>query len=207
MPKSIVPPARGPLLCKKAKKNRTPSSLVTTFSIRAGFERQTNVLKRYGDESKGNSGGFYAGFGMNFSGAKGFGFSLGMYYSQNTKDDNGMKYTFRDMRIPLLLNYRYRFTNDISAYAFLGPTVTFGITSKNTVTFGGQDIDYDLYSEDIFTRFDIGAQFGLGVSYRNISLDLGLHYGLLNRWKNASTYDGDPSNHFNHFFTGLAYTF
>lgn len=214
------------------------------LSVNVGYANRTMNSHYYRSNSKvpadeaimplGN--GFYAGFTYNYALSKEMGVSAGLYYTYSKKiregsseSSSGVLYevkedtTMKDINLPILFNYKYCISDDLSLFAFAGPNIQVGISAlvKQTIKTSGYPDRYmngthhgklELYEPFEgggagFTRFDVGAMVGLGVQYKHIRLEAGYNMGLLERTRSKDRNGEVLRWNFNLLFVGVGYTF
>jgi hypothetical protein len=117
------------------------------------------------------------------------------YNADNVRWTNQQRYHF--LSVPIDLKYAFDFGNDWNIYAVVGPKFVFGLGGKSIdksndgykgtyKVFSGK---YDNRQGDILetgngpaemNRFDVEIGLGLGVQYRNYSLEFDYDWGMLN---------------------------
>ena len=110
------------------------------------------------------------------------------------------------LAVPVLANYSYAITNDFKIFAYAGPTVAFGLTSKAKTTNNLNDdvTTTDNYGEDSdYGRVNVFLGAGIGVDLMNtIRVKAGYDIGLLNRSSADNTKINDAQ-----LSVGVAYLF
>lgn len=153
------------------------------MTFRAGYQNLNLEVSGSGTTTYTNDGadGFYVGldYNINLSSA-GFGVAPGVNFSYFSD--------MMDVRVPVMFNWSEDVGNIIVGVG-LGPIFTYGL--------GGE-----MYSDYGTKRFDfaVGAMIWLG--YKQVRLEGGYDYGLLNRFDGTGGYKWT----FNRFFVGLGYT-
>lgn len=143
--------------------------LFTSYNANAQISIHAGYLNDiYGGDLDDSEGGFYAGASYNMNAFSVFGVAPGAYIAKS-------KDRF-DLRVPVLLNYRYNFNGDAGVIGFLGPQVNLGL--------GG-----DAY--DIFKKFGLGLNFGLGFAYQKFSIELGYMFNFINQWDGPGSVDAN----------------
>lgn len=100
------------------------------------------------------------------------------------------KYPFSYLEIPLLISYRYNFSEDWGWRVNLGPYIAYGLGGKYKYSdTDGETESQKLFGEEKnsygdkwtnFKRLDVGLMFGTGVTYRNFLLEVGYQIGFTN---------------------------
>ena len=116
------------------------------------------------------------------------------------------------LSIPVTANYAYAVNKDVRVFAFAGPSLAIGLSSKTDVTAAvlGQSstTNVDNYGKDdegncSYNRTNLYLGAGLGVDLMNmVRVSLGYDFGLLNR----SAVDKTTLKQ-NQFRIGVAYLF
>lgn len=95
--------------------------------------------------------------------------------------------------VPVLLNYKFDVTNDISLSIFAGPTISYALMGNTHTTGsasilgigGGTSNDYDWYGDDSNNeRIDVSGTFGLELIYQQVKLFGGYRVGFMDLNKN-----------------------
>lgn len=131
----------------------------------------------------------------------GLGLNTGLFYEYYYTESDDMYYTngpgsYRGviqehaLYLPVHLEYRLRFSDDFSAFIYGGAGFDYGISAG--VEFKDTDDDYVVYennslyeSEDVenWKRFNASLEYGLGLSYKNVQLNVTRSHGLVNMAK------------------------
>lgn len=131
----------------------------------------------------------------------GLGLNTGLLYEYYYTESDDMYYTngpgsYRGviqehaLYLPVHLEYRLRFSDDFSAFIYGGAGFDYGISAG--VEFKDTDDDYVVYennslyeSEDVenWKRFNASLEYGLGLSYKNVQLNVTRSHGLVNMAK------------------------
>lgn len=187
------------------KKYREPHKWVG-FSI--GYVQKSWASKidgkkeRYGmwEDSKFVNG-VQAGIRIEPVASFGLGLNTGLFYEYYYTESDDMYYTngpgsYRGviqehaLYLPVHLEYRLRFSDDFSAFIYGGAGFDYGISAG--VEFKDTDDDYVVYennslyeSEDVenWKRFNASLEYGLGLSYKNVQLNVTRSHGLVNMAK------------------------
>ena len=154
--------------------------LFTSYNANAQLSIHAGYLNDiYGGDADNSEGGFYAGASYNVHAFSVFGVAPGAYIA-SSKDR-------LDLRVPVLLNYRYDLNGDAGVIGFLGPQVNLGLSG-------------DTY--DIAKKLGLGLNLGLGFAYQKFSIELGYMFNFINQ------YDGpfDADVYFNQLTVGVGFT-
>lgn len=110
------------------------------------------------------------------------------------------------LAVPVLANYTYALSNDLKLFAFAGPSIAFGLSSKSTFTNNVTDdvTVTDNYGDDSdYGKFNLFLGAGVGVDVMNvIRIKAGYDIGLLNRSSADNTKINDAQ-----WYVGVAYLF
>ena len=107
--------------------------------------------------------------------------------------------------IPVMINYKYDFSNDFAMFAFVGPTFTYGLTKTFNAWFNEDDHSdplFDYYEGDnpLRSHFNMFVTFGLGVQYQSFRLQVGYQLGMMDRTTRENT-----TEKVNNLFVGVGY--
>lgn len=158
--------------------------------------------------------GFYVGADYGLDLGQGLGLSAGLkgaflFGSKETDFLVGTattKSTEIYLAVPVLANYSYAITNDFKVFAYAGPSVAFGLSSKakTTNTVNDDVTTTDNYGDDSdYGRVNVFLGAGIGVDVMNtIRIKAGYDIGLLNRSSADNTKINDAQ-----WSVGVAYLF
>lgn len=95
-------------------------------------------------------------------------------------------------QIPVLASFKFNMPampylgNELKLHAYLGPAVSIGVFGKArnrriSPTYPQSDVNYDLQENvfDVITRLDVNAVVGLGLSWRNFTIDARYDHGFM----------------------------
>ena len=179
------------------------------LSVGAGY-LNTSLLEKQGSISSGESfNGLYIEADYKFDLYKGFiGFAPGLRYNFGTTEVEGVNWNEQYLDVPLMFDFGYDFSDSFRFFAFIGPTLSFGISSNMKVA--GVKVDvYEFAGEYLdgtvdYGRFDLMFGYGVGVDIiRRVRIKAAVDHGLLNRMKN----DMGSVTHRNLVRLGVAYLF
>lgn len=205
-------------------------SAFAQISVGAGYVndayRQTiNISDNTTNNSKYANNGFYLEGAYSYALTNDFSLSAGLRFSSLGRTDNGnydlgslhlgdatAKTKEMYLSIPVTANYAYTINKDVRVFAFAGPSLAIGLSSKTDVTASvlGQSstTNVDNYGKDDegncnYNRTNLFLGAGLGVDLMNmVRVSLGYDLGLLNR----SAADNTTLKQ-NQFRIGVAYLF
>lgn len=108
------------------------------------------------------------------------------------------------LELPLMLSFKYSFTNDFAVRVNAGPYAAFGLFGKykmKTTAMGQTNEDsIDLFTKEegedeaMFKRFDAGLGFGGGVEFKQFYLGVNYDLGLTNIGNNGDNSDATAKN-------------
>ena len=153
------------------------------MTIRAGYQNLHVEVSGSGTTTYTNNGadGFYAGLDYNINlNSAGFGLAPGANFSYFSD--------MMDIRVPVMFNWSEDVGNMLVGVG-IGPIFSFGL--------GGE-----MYSDYGTKRFDLAVGASIWLGYKQVRVEAGYDYGLLNRFDGT----GDYKWTFNRFFVGLGYT-
>lgn len=86
------------------------------------------------------------------------------------------------LQVPVHIGYRHALSDDLSAFAEVGPYVSFGISGSYDAEVFGEKSTADAFGDDgYYNRFDLGAGLKAGVEYQNkYVISLGYDKGFIN---------------------------
>lgn len=158
--------------------------------------------------------GFYVGADYGLDLGQGLGLSAGLkgafLFGEKTSTLLGVSSTTKSteiyLAVPVLANYSYAITNDFKVFAYAGPSVAFGLSSKAKTTNNVTDdvTTTDNYGDDSdYGRINVFLGAGIGVDVMNtIRIKAGYDIGLLNRSSADNTKINDAQ-----WSVGVAYLF
>lgn len=165
-----------------------------SFGVRAGIN--LNTLSNGGDEEYDATVGLRVGVVADIPIFESLYFEPGLYYANRS-----CKYTYADdyysgeeklnmsyLELPLLLQYRYNFSDDWGIRVNFGPYFAYALGGKAKYEMYSE-YDDEHYSgsgklfskedgETALKRFDFGLMTGIDVAYRQFSLGIGYQAGL-----------------------------
>ena len=178
----------------------------------AGYLNGNFSTTKDGKVTKSARNGFYAGasYQFNLSAMDGLSFVPGAYFamvSANASDSVNLgplsqsaTYTFTemDLMIPAYFKYLVGDAGGAKVYLFAGPTVQYGLSAKNVTKasglINGEDTD-DFYAGDTgYNRLNVYIGGGIGMGFKNLSLNVGYDYGMMNIFRGVDGYTGNRSN-------------
>ncbi len=93
--------------------------------------------------------------------------------------DVEMKLNANKLEIPLTFGYKYRLNGDIAIDGRLGGFANFDVFGKEKVKYGGEEESISLGDLEDYDRFSAGVQFGVGVWYQKLNLNITYQNGLV----------------------------
>ena len=182
------------------------------MSVHVGYLNSTLTAS---NDDPANSNGVYAGLTYNIPVAGGFGIAPGVYYSMiGSKVTQGnssasITGTFLEhaVNVPVHLNYGIDLSRDTKVFLYGGPTVQYGLSSKeeyegNLLGLGGNTY-VDNYGDGRYTRTNVYLGGGVGLNAGGIMVTVGYDYGMMNLFQ----YDKDVQHHRSNLKIGVGYEF
>lgn len=189
-------------------------------SVGAGYLNETSTLSY----KSGNTtttvetpfGGFYIGGDYEYALGQGLSVNAGlkgvMYSHKNVESlpvfgDVTTKTNEFNLVVPFAVNYSYVIIPELKAFAFAGPSFSFGLSAKSKTTYEA-DADKttitDLYGEDSsYKGFNLFFGAGVGVDVMDmVRVKVGYDFGLANRSSAENTTIKDKQ-----WYIGVAYLF
>lgn len=162
------------------------------LSVGAGY-LNTSLMDKQGSVSTSeNFNGFYIEADYKFDLYNNFiGIAPGLRYNFGTTEMDGANWSEQYLDIPVMVDLGYDFSDNLRLFAFTGPTVSVGLSSKMKAS--GVEVNMYKFTEDFlgdagtYGRFDIMFGYGFGVDLMGcLRIKASLDHGLLNRMKNES---------------------
>lgn len=202
------------LFCMAAVAQNRP-----TFIVQAGYQgaNVTNV------ESAEMLHGLRAGVAVDYAFVATptyeFSLQIGLNYSMkgysgivNVPSEGDLKVTgrFHYVDLPVLLNSRFKLSDNFNAFVNFGPYIAYGLSGQKIIEFAPGD--KETAEENLFREykghksklypFDFGAQVGVGVEMSRIMLGVGTQYGLAKLFR-----DRDQNRKNISFYASVGYRF
>ncbi len=99
---------------------------------------------------------------------------------------NSMSVRKLGIRIPVMIGYRFTFTDDLNLQIFTGPELEVGFSSKTHIKGGNFDISESNYGdEDGFKRTNFTWAFGAGLNIKQFYVAISGNAGWVNLLKDA----------------------
>ena len=181
--------------------------------VSAGYQHNSNVETIGSNSVTEPSDGFYVEGTYNYSIAKGLGvmFGIGAEYSIETSTttvgslSGNLKYTSLDLYVPVILNYKYDFSNALAIGVMAGPsfgyTVMDQVKGSSSLSSGSSTVN--LMDDEDFNKFGIYADEGVYVEYAGKYRLSFIAFEQLNNGTKAS----NVTEKNNGFRIGLSYIF
>lgn len=191
------------------------------ISVGAGYLNETSTLSYKSGNTTTTTetpmGGFYIGGDYEYGIGQGLSFSAGLkgvFYSN--KDVKALlfeagnvttKRTELNLVVPVAVNYSYVISPELKAFAFAGPSFSFGLSAKSTTTYDktpDNSSTTNLYGEDSnYNGFNLFLGAGVGVDVMDmVRVKFGYDLGLVNRSSAENTTVKDKQ-----WYIGVAYLF
>ncbi len=174
---------------------------VERLSVGAGWVNSTMKVKQNGNANRTTSNGFYLGASYELpTSVENLSVDPGLYW-EFLSSGGSAKLKEHYLGVPVMAKYNFDFASDTRFFAFAGPTIQLGLSSKTqsgSWTYNNYDSDY--------TRFDVLLGGGAGVDLMDKwQIKIGYNWGLVNRY----TGDASPKvkQHRNEVHLGVAYLF
>lgn len=159
---------------KKAKAN-------TLWYVKAGM----NIANMSGDgESADAIMGYNAGIAFDRSiGTSGMFWGMGLQLATKGfkygEDGYEEKLNVHKLEIPLNLGYKYQVNDDLAIDARVGGFANFDVFGKMKWKEDGEEESVNIGDLDEYDRFSAGIQFGVGVWYQKLNLNITYQNGLV----------------------------
>ena len=197
---------------------------VTSFAqvqVGAGYVISSDRTKLSNDAevSTAAANGVYAGLGVTLPLAGDLAVTPGVYYMFLTSHNgrsvaNGILSASGDLQehyvnVPIHFNYGANFTPKFRFFFFGGPTVSYGVISRTTLSgsilgFSANTVVDNYRDVSGYGRWDVMVGGGMGFDLANrLRLTVGYDFGMMNRYIDG----GDYSRHRQQLHTGLAFLF
>lgn len=159
---------------KKAKAN-------TLWYVKAGM----NIANMSGDgESADAIMGYNVGIAFDRSiGTSGMFWGMGLQLATKgwkySEEDYETKLNAHKLEIPLNLGYKYQVNDDLAIDARVGGFANFDVFGKLKYKEDGEEESVNIGDLDEYDRFSAGIQFGVGVWYQKLNLNITYQNGLV----------------------------
>ena len=159
------------------------AALSANAQIGVGLGYTTKTLTD-GDDNSRDLAGFYVGGNYNIEISNGIyvapGIDLGYVTKSGTLATFDYNYKEMYLGIPVLVNYPFEIADGFKLVPFLGPTISFGLSSKHYDELTGTT---DLYGDNSdYGRFDLLVGGGLAFDVMDmVRVSFGYNLGLLDR--------------------------
>lgn len=190
------------------------------ISVGAGYLNETSTTSWTSGNTttttKTPFGGFYIGGDYEYAIGQGLSFSAGlkgvMYSNKNVEElpivgDVTTKTKEFNLVVPVAVNYSYVISPDLKAFAFAGPSFSFGLSAESKTTYeadADRTTTVNLYGEDSnYKGFNLFLGAGVGVDVMDmVRVKFGYDFGLANRSSAENTTIKDSQ-----WYIGVAYLF
>ena len=175
------------------------ANLPVTFGIRGGLNVASMSMKDDGNLK--SRAGFNAGVAVDFPIIESLYIQSGLYYTvKGFKQEYDTYYGDYEqnvnigyLEIPVHASYRYNFSDAAQWQFNFGPYFAYGLRgkAKEKITDGGhtEERETDVYDNDDVKHFDMGLQFGTGITLaKHYYIGIAYEFGLLSQVKNSDGY-------------------
>lgn len=153
-----------------------------TWGVRAGMNISSAHMKAGGfTENSDSKIGFHVGAVLDWQILDAFYIQPGLQYSLKGMkwDDADLKSNASYIELPILASYRFYLGGEnTKLHVNAGPYLAMGIAGKSKDTDTGEK--WDTFGDDGLKRFDVGLQFGVGVSFSKFYVGGSYQLGLMN---------------------------
>ena len=94
-------------------------------------------------------------------------------------DGEEIKLNANKLEIPLTFGYKYNVNDDIAVDARIGGFANYDVFGKYKEKYDGEEESCNLGDLDGYDRFSAGIQFGIGVWYQKLNLNITYQNGLV----------------------------
>lgn len=190
-------------------------------SVGAGYLNETSTTSwKNGNTTTTTAtpfGGFYIGGDYEYAIGQGLSFSAGLkgvFYSNKNVEalpfytgNVTTKHKELNLVVPVAVNYSYVISSELKAFAFAGPSFSFGLSAESTTTYDktpDKTTTTNLYGDDSsYKGFNLFLGAGVGVDVMDmVRVKLGYDFGLVNRSSADNTTTKDKQ-----WYIGVAYLF
>lgn len=203
------------------------TSAFAQVSIGVGYLNNTNRQGVPSDHETVNTNGVYLGLGYNAYLGSSVSFNPGLYVSYRGAKNQDWYYALAsqyleadsriqewDLNLPLNFRYNFDIAPDCRLFIYAGPTLVYGLSSKNKVKSSNNTVESllnllggsesDNYEDGDYSRFDVRLGGGIGFELSDmIQATLGYKYGVINRYNG----DLDVTSHNSTINLGVAFLF
>lgn len=180
------------------------SSAMAQVGVGVGYLSSTATSKISDSSSSTTSNGFYAGGDYDVNVAKNLYIAPGLYYGFTQYKTEGSvgslasatsTTTDQYLAVPVNVKYSYPVASNIKLFAYAGPRLDFGLSSKTKVTASALGVSgeetVDNYGDDSnYNRVDLSLGCGCGVElFDMVRVSVGYNFGFLdlNKSDNITT--------------------
>ena len=162
-----------------------------TLGIRGGLNIANLTISEDGyDLSLKDNVGFNIGVCVDIPMMESLYLQSGLYYTvKGSKEEDGdleVKYTPSYLEIPILVSYRYNFSDFTQLQVNFGPYIAYGIGGKWKKEYEGETEEGDFFDDSI-KKFDAGLAFGAGITLGHVYVGVNYDLGLTNIAKDSDS--------------------
>ena len=153
--------------------------------------------------------GFFVGVDYNVNLTGDLNVSVGLQGRYNTKSEENtvlgvstkVASTQMLIDVPILFNYGLNLSDALKLSIFVGPTVNFALSGKNTTTVGATENESNWYDDNSdLKKLDVALTAGLALNFSDIKIFGGYNMGLMNL-----TGADNTTRKGTNFFVGVGY--
>jgi len=156
------------------------------------------------NDNDNNLGGLYVGANYNIPIASGISVAPGIDFAMYSYKGDYTTWKENYLAIPVMFNYAFELAEGFKLVPFVGPTVSYGLSSKTTTSAGGASVEVNNYGDNSdYKPLDILIGGGVALDVMDmVRVNVGYNLGLLDRNSSDNTETKASGLHF-----GVAYLF
>ena len=138
------------------------------------------------NDSDNDLGGLFVGASYNIPLASGLAVAPGIDFAMYSYKGDNVTVKENYLAVPVLFNYAIEVADGFKLVPFAGPTLSYGLSSKTTLSAGGVSVETNNYGDNSkYTQFDILIGGGVALDVMDmIRVHVGYNAGLLDRNSN-----------------------
>ena len=186
--------------------------IILTLALAAvaaiGANAQIGVGVGYGtknfNDNDNSLGGLYVGASYNIELVSGLAVAPGVDFAMYSYKGDNVTTKENYLAVPVLFNYAIEVADGFKLVPFAGPTLSYGISSKTTLSGGGVSVETDNYGDNSsYKPLDILIGGGVALDVMDmVRVSVGYNAGLLDRNSSDNVTTKASGLHF-----GVAYLF